>query len=269
MIWTRRTTGDDGVSESIGFLLIFTMVIVGIGLVTLYGYPMLLQQQTSADKQIMQKNMIVLQNDVKSLAFKTVPYKETMLNTGSGSLTVYPSDPLLTPTPISKIWIRDTTAGDYVTDFRPGDLRYYSSAAGVDISLQDGAVVTHNLVEQGSAMIAEPRWFYDERANTMVVSLIALNSSTKISMSGIGTVQTRMNQTNYSVHGPTSGTTCVKYTFPDANQDYSLAWQNYFIYTLKLSKGTGADCATDEYRLPLRAGGWLVVKKYDVDIVSL
>ena len=90
---TGRKKGDDGISESIGFLLIFTMVIVGIGLVTLYGYPMLLREQTSADQQIMQKSMIVLQNDVKSLTFKTVPYKETMLNTGGGSLTVYPSDP--------------------------------------------------------------------------------------------------------------------------------------------------------------------------------
>ena len=85
------TIGDDGISESIGFLLIFSMVIIGIGLVTLYGYPMLLREQTSADEQIMQKSMIVLQNDVKSLTFKTVPYKETMLNTGGGSLTLYNS----------------------------------------------------------------------------------------------------------------------------------------------------------------------------------
>jgi hypothetical protein len=264
MIWTRRTRGDDGVSESIGFLLIFSMVIIGIGLVTLYGYPLLLQQQVSADKQIMQKNMIVLQNDVKSLAFKTVPYKETMLNTGSGSLTSYealsPSSALVT--------IGEPGNPPYVNGFQPGDLRYYSSAAGVDISLQNGAVVTRNLVEPGSAMIAEPRWFYDERANTMVVSLIALNSSEKLSMGGIGTVQMRMNWSNYSVHGPTGDTVCVKYFFPDATQNYDLAWQNYFVNTLKMPKGAST-CQADEYQLPLRTGGWLVVKKYMVDIVSL
>ena len=80
---------NKGVSESIGFLLVFTMVIAGIGLVTLYGYPLLLQQQVSADEKIMEKNMIVLQNDMKSLAYKTVPYKETSLKIGSGSLTVF------------------------------------------------------------------------------------------------------------------------------------------------------------------------------------
>ena len=70
-------------------MLIFAIIIAGIGLVTLYGYPMLLKQQTSADEQIMEKNMIVLQNDVKSLAYKTVPYKETSMKVGDGALTVY------------------------------------------------------------------------------------------------------------------------------------------------------------------------------------
>ncbi len=50
---------------------------------------MLLQQQSSSDEQIMEKNLIVLQNDVKSLAYKTVPYKETSLKVGGGALTVY------------------------------------------------------------------------------------------------------------------------------------------------------------------------------------
>ncbi len=88
---TIRKSGDRGASEAIGFLLTFTIIIAGIGLVTLYGYPLLTQQQVNADEKIMEKNMIVLQNDFKSLAYKTVPYKETSLKIGSGSLTVYGS----------------------------------------------------------------------------------------------------------------------------------------------------------------------------------
>ena len=45
---------------------------------------MLLQQQSSSDEQIMEKNLIVLQNDLKSLAYKTVPYKETSLKVEAG-----------------------------------------------------------------------------------------------------------------------------------------------------------------------------------------
>ena len=108
MAQNNQRSNDRGVSESIGFLLIFTIVIAGIGLVTLYGYPLLLQQQVSADEKIMEKNMIVLQNDIKSLAYKTVPYKETSLKIGSGSLTVYNSS--YQPS-FSNITINDSGSG--------------------------------------------------------------------------------------------------------------------------------------------------------------
>ena len=86
---SSKNTGDRGISEVIGFLLIFTIIIAGIGLVTLYGYPMLLQQQSSANERIMEKNMIVLQNDLKSLCYNMVPYSETSLDVEGGALTVY------------------------------------------------------------------------------------------------------------------------------------------------------------------------------------
>jgi hypothetical protein len=84
MIRHTLRLNDRGVSEAIGFILIFSLIIAGIGLVTLYGYPLLLQQQVGADEKIMEKNMIVLQNDMKSLAYKTVPFKETALKIGGG-----------------------------------------------------------------------------------------------------------------------------------------------------------------------------------------
>lgn len=263
----KITSNDTGVSESIGFLLIFSMVIVGIGLVTLYGYPMLLREQTSADEQIMQKSMIVLQNDLKSLTFKTVPYKETMLNTGSGQLVVNSS---LTYKP--SFTLRDSGTGPIpaATNFRPGELRYSSSSADSVISLQNGAVVSRNLVEPGSVMFAQPRWFYDETTNTMVVNLISFNSSYNLAKRGVADVQMRMNQTNYTVITPTTGDICLAYS-PDTSaggDNYQLAWDTYFVTTMKMVKN-GGTCAGGEYRLPVTAPGTLVIKKYDVDIMSL
>jgi hypothetical protein len=270
MNFTGRRTVDDGVSESIGFLLIFSMVIAGIGLVTLYGYPMLLQQQTSADKQIMQKNLIVLQNDMKSLAYKTVPYKETSLNIGGGTLTVYNASYPPLPGIRSSINIYPSGGGSsYVNAFHPGSLRYYSTSAGAEISLQNGAVVTRNLVEPGSAMLAQPRWFYDAQTNTMVINLISLNSSFTIARSGVGTVQMTMKNTNFSVNTiPPGNQVCLKYT-PETGQDYTKAWDNYFVNTLKMTPG-GGGCGSD-YMLPLNAGdpATLVIKEYDVEIMSL
>lgn len=269
MISHNRYSPDGGVSESIGFLLIFTLVIAGIGLVTLYGYPMLTQQQVSADEQIMEKNMIVLQNDMKSLAYKTVPYKETSLKIGGGSLTVYNTS--VSPA-TSMISISDESGKYYIEEFRSGDLRYESVNARTDISLQNGAVVKRDRLGQGSVMLAEPRWFYDGISNTMVINLISINSTGIYSRTGIGTVQMALRESNYSYNliVPIGTKVYVDYT-PDTDADYSTAWDNYFINTLMMVHQSGTVPPKVRYLLPFDSArpATLVIKKYDVLIKSL
>jgi len=275
----KYSLAEGGVSEAIGFMLIFSMVIAGIGLVTLYGYPILIQQQSSANERIMEKNMIVLQNDVKSLAYKTVPYKESSLKVEGGSLTLY--NTLSTPA-VLKIDITDCGSTLYVTAFQSGDLRYSSESAGTDISLQNGAVVMRQHVESGSVMLAEPRWFYDNQTNTMVINLIGFNSTGILSRTGIGTVQTAMGATNYTYVNILAGNPalCVIYTpDPTANGlDYSVAWDNYFRKILNnppsitLSpppSGMPGNGGSLRYQLTILKPMTLVVKKYDMMIKSL
>ncbi|MGA2160568.1 MAG: hypothetical protein ABSG28_00005, partial [Methanoregula sp.] len=173
---------DHAVSEMIGFVIIFGIIIAGIGLVTLYGYPMLLQQQSSSNEQIMEKNMIVLQNDLKSLAYKTVPYSETSLNVGGGALTVYNTTYDTADSSKFLIFgengnpltcsIKNNNGNCAISSapltFYPGDLRYDSTSAQTGLSLENGAVVKRMLAENGSAMLAQPRWFYDGPTNTAV-----------------------------------------------------------------------------------------------------
>ncbi|MDP3565054.1 MAG: hypothetical protein Q8R70_11255 [Methanoregula sp.] len=258
---------ERGVSEAIGFLLIFTMVIVGIGLVTLYGYPMLIEQQVNADEKIMEKNMIVLQNDVKSLSYKTVPYKETSLKVGGGALTVYNTQSVPA---VSSIDITDCLGTPYVSAFHSGDLRYSSASAGTDISLQNGAVVKRQVAQTGSVMLAEPRWFYDADTNTMVINLIGINSTGILAKSGISTVQMAMGETNYTYIPLVAGNSlCLKYT-PDPTpegQNYQGAWDNYFRNSMKMAPTATAN----EYRFPTDTlrDTTLVIKKYDIVIKSL
>jgi hypothetical protein len=224
-------SNESGVSEAIGFMLIFGMVIVGIGLVTLYGYPLLLKQQVGADEKIMEKNMIVLQNDVKSLAYKTVPFKETSLKIGGGSLTIYNSS---ADSPSSNISIDNSVVASYLppftvnTRFTPGELRYESLSSQTDISLQNGAVVLRPHSESGSVMLAEPRWFFDTVTNTMVINLVEFTSETIMAKEGIGTVQMSLTGEPYynETLVPINGNVTITYN-PGATQDYSVAWDNY------------------------------------------
>jgi hypothetical protein len=257
-----------GVSEAIGFLLIFTMVIVGIGLVTLYGYPMLLQQQTNADQQIMEKNMIVLQNDMKSLAYKTVPYKETSLKIGGGSLAVYNASRTTSST-TSKIRIYDG-ATTLVDDFEFGQLNYTSIGGQTDICLQNGAVLKRSTIYEGSVMIAEPRWFYDAYTNTMVVNLISINSSEQMAGSGIGTVQMVLGETKYITETRPINDFELEYTPDGGTQDYSLAWDTYFRKFGFIKTGSpGGGKITYGFTMPNTPPPTLVIKQYDIVITSV
>jgi len=254
---------DGGVSESIGFLLIFSIVIAGIGLVTLYGYPLLLQQQVGAEEKIMEKNMIVLQNDIKSLAYKTVPYKETSLKIGGGSLTVYNSS--YSPSS-STINISDSSGTIYVSSFQPGELRYESVSAQTDISLQNGAVVLRPRIQTGSVMLAKPRWFYDAPTKTLVINLINITSDNIIAKEGIGTVRMKLGGTNYTNYNPV-GDVKIDYT-PDSTcvQDYSVAWSNYFRDSLAMT-GPQGSCGLNTYT---RSNvNTLVIKQYEVKIEAI
>jgi hypothetical protein len=261
---------DRGVSEAIGFMLIFGIVITGIGLVTLYGYPLLLQQQVSADEKIMEKNMIVLQNDVKSLAYKTVPFKETSLKIGGGSLTVY------NPPASSTIEINYVNGTPYIPPFSPGELRYESMSSQTDISLQNGAVVLRKHVEPGSVMLAEPRWFYDSRTNIMVINLINITSAHTMAKEGIGTVQMKMVGDPYYYPPlliPNSKSINLVYTPGGGGQDYSVAWDNYIMKTftnppyISVSKSGNTYTVTNNH--PDLTDLNLVIKKFEVEIKSI
>jgi len=279
-------SNDRGVSEAIGFMLIFGIVIAGIGLVTLYGYPLLLQQQVSADEKIMEKNMIVLQNDVKSLAYKTVPFKETSLKIGGGALTVYNSS--YSP-PSSAIEI-NTFAGtnSYLppfipnTRFTPGELRYESMSSQTDISLQNGAVALRKHAEPGSVMLAEPRWFFDSTTNKMVINLINITSTNIMAKEGIGTVQMSLVGEPYFNESaiPVGQEIEIVYR-PDATQDYSVAWDNYIWnswnipQSYKLARTVDVGNGAITYRLKNTGGSTgssdmtLVIKIFEVQIRSI
>jgi len=281
---------DKGVSESIGFLLIFTIVIMGISLVTLYGYPLLLKQQVSADEKIMEKNMIVLQNDFKSLAYKTVPFKDTSLKIGGGTLTVYNSS---SSAPSSTLQINNGGGtASYLpppdTEFTPGELRYESVSAQTDISLQNGAVVLRPRINQGtthgSVMLAEPRWFYDRNTNTMVINLINITSDTIMAKEGIGTVRMSLvGQPSFSEEYISPGEEIqFKYT-PDSTQDYSVAWDNYIMKTFDIpsyvsvtNSGTPGSGAPVTYTvknlvkpLGIPPDMHLVIKIFETQIISI
>ena len=246
---------EKAVSEAIGFILILGLVLTGIGLVTLYGYPVLVKEQSNADVRNMERAMIVIQNDMKSLCFKNVPYKETTLQVSGGTLEVIDSGDSDSTFTITGDGIDPDVA------FHPGALVYRSDRGTEVITLENGAVMTRQADATGSAMLAEPRWFYDGPTKTFVVYLMTITADERMAKSGMATV--RMSLASTTIHEPTDnagGTVTVEYT-PDADNKLSVAWKNYLTGSLKMSGSDGT------YTLPEVTK--LVIKEYKIRILGI
>ena len=244
---------EKAVSEAIGFILILGIVLTGIGLVTLYGYPVLVKEQSNADVRNMERAMIVIQNDMKSLCFKNVPYKEATLQVSGGTLEVIDSSD-------SGSMFR-IAGGSLDVGFSPGALVYRSDRGTEVITLENGAVMTRQADATGSAMLAEPRWFYDGPTKTFVVYLMTITADERMAKSGMATV--RMSLESTTIHEPTDnagGTVTVEY-IPDADNKLSVAWKNYLTGSLKMSGSDGT------YTLPEVTK--LVIKEYKIRILGI
>ena len=154
-------TGEDAVSEAIGYILIFTITVIGIAMITVYAYPLLLQSQAHADEISAEQTLLTLRNDIRALTFGNVPYRETTVRIAGGSLELIPAadsaDKFVLEYP-------QASGGGYVTrDFKSGELRYSQNAVtggGTAVfSLENGAVLKREKGAAGSLMIAEPRWY--------------------------------------------------------------------------------------------------------------
>ena len=215
---------DDGVSEAIGFILIFSIVVIGIAIVVLYGFPLLIAGQGSADIRNMEQTMIVLQNDQKSLSYKMVPYKETALQVQGGVLFVTGDSGGFTVS-------YRTPGGEIVTlpTYETGQIRYVSDLDATRIAIENGAVLTRPERGTGSAMLAEPRWYYDDSSESLILSFIMIRTGSERSLAGVGRIEMKSDPdgkvtTEYDV---APGSVEIRTSPLSPEHDYSVAWANY------------------------------------------
>ncbi len=269
-------SGREAVSESIGYLIIFGLILTGIGLITLYGYPLLIAQQSSANTRNMEETMIVLQNDMKSLTYQLANYKETSLMVNGGSLSLYGYTN--TPQQFTISWTNTSPPPNVNSyTFTPGELRYYSTNDNMVITMENGAVIEKPLAINGSFMLATPRWYLDTSTDTLVINLMNLSTTPGttqlLSESGVGTVRMRLSNIRMVMDTVNSGTsvniTYVAYNnltiMPDG---YSYAWQTYLTDPTNL----GMSCFSN---FPVLNCGLynsvsnIIIKEYDVVVETI
>jgi hypothetical protein len=159
------------------------------------------------------------------------------------------------------------SSGSVNVFFYPGQLQYESINAQQVRAIENGAVVSRPMYTSGSVMLAEPRWFSDTDPitgkTTTVISLVGINSTIHMSQTGVGTVRMQIINTTYIEKSkPALGSTVTVEYRPDPANDYSVAWRNYFINSLRWT-----ETATNTYQPP--STDTLVIKRYDILIKSI
>jgi len=217
---------DDGVSEAIGFILIFSIVVLGIAIVVLYGFPLLVTGQGSADMRNMEQTMIVLQNDLKSISYKMVPYKETALQVQGGVLFVTGDSGSF------EVLVNGTS----VYENSVGQIRYVSDLDATRITIENGAVLTRPKHGTGSAMIAEPRWYYDNSSNFLILSFIEIETERERALAGVGRIEMKSDpeKKNTIEYAAAPGSIEIRYSPLSPEHDYSVAWDNYLTGRLEM-----------------------------------
>lgn len=255
---------ESGVSEVIGFMLIISLMITGIGLVTLYGYPILLKEQATANVRNMEKNIIVIQTDLNSLSFRNVPYKEISLQVSGGTLSIR-----RTPEQNAYFYINYANDTPIITSFYPGTLVYQSTDGQADVVLENGAVHVNYWSDQGgSAMLSDPRWYYDANTRTLVIPLVRLNGSSDMSQTGMGIVKMQLppSESTETQFDTSSGGLKINYQ-PDPNANYKVAWRNYLSKPdLGLADNSTGAVLTFNNVSPVDT---LIIKQYNVTVISI
>ncbi len=145
----QRTSLENAVSEAIGYIIVFGIVMSGIGLVTMYGYPALMKQQQNAEIASMQRAFISLQSDINSLTYKHIPYKEANIHILGGTLSVVKPQTGATGQTIRIEYIQppnsiqDALSFQKYTNsyfFYPGEIRFTTEDQQYTVALENGGI---------------------------------------------------------------------------------------------------------------------------------
>jgi hypothetical protein len=276
-------TGEDAVSEAIGYILIFTITVIGIAMITVCAYPILLQSQNHADEISAEQTLVTLRNDIGALTFGNVPYRETTVRIAGGSLELIPAADSADKFVLE---YQQSSGGVVTRDFKTGELRYSGNAvtgAGTAVlSLENGAVLKREKGAAGSVMTAEPRWYFDagdgETCGTLVIIMTKLEGERRYSSGGIRDVRLSMTtapeiadedyMTAQDGHTALGAQTIVLEYIPDRDNDLSKGWENYL--TGGIANGiNGGGFKKSGTKYVFGNVGRLVVKTYTITVEDI
>lgn len=168
---------ESAVSETVGFILLFAIVLTCIGVILLYGNNILTSAKSQNNFQSIEQGFTVLQSDLTQVALQETPAKTSMIHLEEGTVSYDKTKGLLT--------IDDSK--DTISSITTGVLKYNSGHDQNIISIENGGLWMHYSDLSNYEVISSPRIYAIPDPNnladvdTLVLNVIALDGTTQAS----------------------------------------------------------------------------------------
>ena len=194
MIRRETATADDsGVSETLGSILVFGIVVSGIAIILLFGMNILNNSKDQNNFQSVSQGFKVIQSDIKRTALEQMPVKTTRIHMDGGTIALDPSKT------ISITYNGKDSAGTYLgsiySNIPTGYINYAASGTTNSISLENGGLWSREY--DYDYVKAAPRIFLDPD-NMLVLNVIRLDCSAE-KFAGTGTINLFIKATSNRV----------------------------------------------------------------------
>ncbi len=212
----RLLKSNRAVSEVVGYVLVFGIVVVAIGSIYVGGLPALQSTKDATQFKGVEQGFLILHTDLLKVALDQSPVRTTKLGTAEGgSLS---SDPN-----VCDLSLRIVVGGDVDECTIPMGRIEFTSGIG-SVACENGAVLTK--YPSGTVMVSEPRMFNSMDQGNIMFSLVKINDSASSVGGGIARVTISNPRFNESVFS-TPEVYENGYLNIMVNSEYAGAWKRF------------------------------------------
>jgi hypothetical protein len=237
---------EEAVSEVIGFIYIFAIVILSMSIVFVIGYPML---QSSMDESIFestQQSFIVLQSNMKMVGFDQVPVKSMKIQLNGAMLSVVQNSNLT-------IYADGETLEDVSGPI--GEIEYQKNNKA--LTFENGGV--WKKYPDGNIMVSIPRIYTGNEygANFTSIGIVSVYGDSSTGGQGIAVLNMKHNESSIYKNSSQVNVTLK------INSSYADAWRKYLE---DIGFNIDNTYSTNSSLMAWRSDTMLVVGKHVVDV---
>lgn len=223
---------EEGVSEVLGYILIFGIVVTSVGIVVAFGFPTLNTARDSTDFQKNKNKLTILQNDLSEISNGPIRgdglHLNRIFNIESGSLELNPSKANL------EVYKNDSL----IYEASIGEMRYLFNKK--ILAIQNDGLFSKSVGTSSSSYLAKPLFYADMmNSSTAYINFHIINFSGQ-STEFSGTQEVYFDNKDFDVIAEAGNTSETSKVTINLSTNYIGGWEKAFNDQLE---DTGMDYA--------------------------